>query len=73
MGGMRDKAQRPGIGREEQVRDTGDTSGQRRPTRGRTKEESTRRRSDESPKRDEHAERTAADGSGAEGEAEAEG
>lgn len=41
---MRDKAQRPGIGREEQVEEA---SGEGRPTRNRTVEESTRRRADE--------------------------
>ncbi|MEU6890526.1 hypothetical protein ABZ934_01760 [Streptomyces sp. NPDC046557] len=40
-GGMEDKAQRPGIGREEQV---GEVPGQEGRTRGRSKEESTRRR-----------------------------
>ncbi|MGW7103208.1 hypothetical protein [Streptomyces sp. NPDC054838] len=40
-GGMRDKAQRPGIGREEQV---GEAPEPDRRTRGRSKEESTRRR-----------------------------
>lgn len=49
MGGMRDKAQRPGIGREEQVRDTSEPG---RPTRERSKEESARRRKDESPRRE---------------------
>ncbi|MFJ6722953.1 MULTISPECIES: hypothetical protein [unclassified Streptomyces] len=40
-GGMEDKAQRPGIGREEQV---DEAPGQEGGTRGRSKEESTRRR-----------------------------
>ncbi|GHB58566.1 hypothetical protein GCM10010347_30970 [Streptomyces cirratus] len=40
-GGMEDKAQRPGIGREEQV---AEAPGQDGRTRGRSKEESTRRR-----------------------------
>ncbi|MET9963723.1 hypothetical protein ABZ128_32405 [Streptomyces sp. NPDC006326] len=43
-GSMRDKAQRPGIGREEQVEEA---PGGDRPTRNRTAEESTRRREDE--------------------------
>ncbi|WP_327280456.1 MULTISPECIES: hypothetical protein [unclassified Streptomyces] len=49
MGDMRDKAQRPGIGREEQVRET---SGRGRPTRARTKEEGTRRQTDEPARRE---------------------
>ncbi|MFE3627895.1 hypothetical protein [Streptomyces goshikiensis] len=44
MGGMRDKAQRPGIGREEQVRDTPEPA---EPKRVRSKEESARRRRNE--------------------------
>ncbi|MFI5828756.1 hypothetical protein ACIA6C_16170 [Streptomyces sp. NPDC051578] len=47
-GGMQDKAQRPGIGREEQVAETPEQDGR---TRGRSKEESTRRRPGEAPAR----------------------
>lgn len=51
-GGMEDKAQRPGIGREEQVAEAPEQDGR---TRGRSKEESTRRRPGEERVREEDA------------------